>query len=618
MQKVVGDFRIRVAVLLAVFLVVSFGALAAGPSAKTDEKQALATAVALNYCRASFHRIRRYPSKRVLLEEREKILNNLNLNGIADEEVVQLYAAVLEEINHVQIADRERRVIRDRHRRAFYQRLTLTALDLSADLATARFASAVRTGAASWWDFRAMGWQTELDTWQLEKERLAALTAKSSQFLDTFWRLARKRGIPDRWLIRSADLDRLEETLKEPRLDVRLRVLRRMEKFMEAYPPYLYYVGRTEQQLGQLFAAANTFARLEEVGQGHFRKDDMLAAGLANRAVIQQYLGQRGAAETAARALRYSTDVWQVNLMCAEVLREHKQYQQAEDAILRNLDVDLERPQSLSALLLLYADWQQKDKLADRLAARRDIQLVPVPVLLDTARLLADDGLPAPLIGHLASTFVAYADLRFGRDDLVVSAGRTWQLAAARVVLVLEKQKHAEPHRQPTRDGYELRFRGVCELGNPLAATAPLSPATVWLQWPNSPPVRLHLTFRPPQVVRQTGGSIVSDAGRPAAPVVPWQRPTYQIVAVDVGETTLHLVGQPPQESPPPSHDEQAVPVPPEPSAPSRVGPAPPSEAPVPVEAGGDEAAPPDEAAPRQRVPPVEFVPPPPEPSSPS
>ena len=55
---------------------------AAAPSNREAERRARATAVALNYCRTSFHRIRRHPNKQVLVEERERILDNLNLNGI--------------------------------------------------------------------------------------------------------------------------------------------------------------------------------------------------------------------------------------------------------------------------------------------------------------------------------------------------------------------------------------------------------------------------------------------------------------------------------------------------------------------------------------------------------
>ena len=56
------------------------------------------TAVTLNYCRAALHRIRRAPSKNVLLEEQQRILNNLDLNQIDDPEVITLYRSILDEI----------------------------------------------------------------------------------------------------------------------------------------------------------------------------------------------------------------------------------------------------------------------------------------------------------------------------------------------------------------------------------------------------------------------------------------------------------------------------------------------------------------------------------------
>jgi hypothetical protein len=52
------------------------------PSAAANDESVRATAINLNYCRASFHRIRKYPNRQVLAEEQEKILNNLNLQGI--------------------------------------------------------------------------------------------------------------------------------------------------------------------------------------------------------------------------------------------------------------------------------------------------------------------------------------------------------------------------------------------------------------------------------------------------------------------------------------------------------------------------------------------------------
>ena len=136
---------------------------------------------------------------------------------------------------------------------------------------------------------------------------------------------------------------------------MRLRVLKRMQGFMECYPPYWYYLARTQQGLGQLFAAAETYEKLVALGDGHFRKDEMLAAGLANLAVIREYLQQRDAVNVAATALTYSPEAWEVNLMCARVLERHGKINEAEDAILRNLDVDLRaRPEfRLPGLALL-------------------------------------------------------------------------------------------------------------------------------------------------------------------------------------------------------------------------------------------------------------------------
>ena len=87
------------------FVVLSFVVLGwlsslAAEDTTTDE-QRRSTAVALNYSRASLHRIRKNPSIRVLLEEQEKILNHLDLNGIADEEVLKLYSSVLDEISNI-------------------------------------------------------------------------------------------------------------------------------------------------------------------------------------------------------------------------------------------------------------------------------------------------------------------------------------------------------------------------------------------------------------------------------------------------------------------------------------------------------------------------------------
>ena len=110
-----------------------------------DEGVRRSTAVTLNYCRASFYRIQRFPSLRVLVEEQEKILNNLDLNSIADQEVVKLYTGVLVEISEVRLADRERHVLNEKYRTGLGTALTGDAFDFGTQVASGQYLSAIRT-----------------------------------------------------------------------------------------------------------------------------------------------------------------------------------------------------------------------------------------------------------------------------------------------------------------------------------------------------------------------------------------------------------------------------------------------------------------------------------------
>ncbi len=255
------------------------------------------TAVTLNYCRAALHRIRKSPSKSVMLEEQQRILNNLDLNQIDDAEVITLYRSILDEIGQVEITDRERLVIEEQFRRGMHRKLGTDFFVIGAQAATGQLGSVIQSGANSWWDYRTTQLKRDADMWQVEKTQFTNFMNRSSTFLDSFWKLSRKNEIPDRWLLRDQDLDQLGDVLAEEDPERRLRMLGRLEKFMECYPPYWYYVARTQQQMGRLDAAAQTYERLAEIGKGHFRQDDMLAGSLANLALIQETQGKAEAVE---------------------------------------------------------------------------------------------------------------------------------------------------------------------------------------------------------------------------------------------------------------------------------------------------------------------------------
>ncbi|MFV0443845.1 MAG: tetratricopeptide repeat protein [Planctomycetaceae bacterium] len=437
----------------------SRSANAADPGAAVNDEAAIrATAIALNYCRASFHRIRKYPVKPVLAEEQEKILNNLNLQGIEDPEVIALYTSVLDEISQIQIADRERYLTRANHSNSLQRKMTWDVLAFSADLATGQLGSAVKQGANSWWDYRGMEFQRDQSLMAVEKNRLNSVTQKSSTFLDTFWKLARRKNIPDRWLVRGDDLDSLELAQREQDPETRLRILKRMEPYMQAYPPYWYYVAKTEQELGELVAAADTYFQLARIGDGHFRKDDMLATSLANLAAIQDHLGSGDAVVTAHRALDYSPDVWEANLICSRIMEKHGQVAAAEDAILRNLDVQLEREQSLVFLASLYYHSNERTKLARMLQNQAIVASLPAPVLLRCAACLGVESTPPAVMQAVVAALDVQRRTQFNGEELQVRLSPTWQLHLARLDVAYRGQRLQPSPVERANDGYQIRY----------------------------------------------------------------------------------------------------------------------------------------------------------------
>ncbi|MCH5375588.1 MAG: hypothetical protein JJ992_16580, partial [Planctomycetes bacterium] len=237
--------------------------------AEQERRQKVKLAVALNYCRASFHRINKFQTQKVLKEEKQRILNNLDLSSIDDVEVIKLYTNVVDEISQIELVDTERDIIKDHHNRTFGQQLFANMLAVSAQAATFNYVGAISTGARSFWDYQATGWNIENETWRIEKGHLTSLSRKTTDFIETSWKLARERKIPDEWLIRDRNIEQMYQSLAEPNLEKRLRILRRMESYLQCFPPYYYYVARLEQSLGNLQEAAETYRKLRDLEQGH-------------------------------------------------------------------------------------------------------------------------------------------------------------------------------------------------------------------------------------------------------------------------------------------------------------------------------------------------------------
>lgn len=454
---------------------------------------ALSTAVALNYCRASFHRIRNNSSDEVLAEEQEKILNNLNLSQLNDQEIITLYTSVLDEIGQISIADRERVMHGEHHDRQIRRKVTWDAVAFGTDLMTAQFGNAVRTGANSWWDYRNNMYQKEIAIHGVNKNRQLAVIQRSNTFLDTVWKMARKKNIPDRWLVRGDDLDQLEVAMQEKDPEVRLRVLKRMESYMEAYPPYWYYTARTQQELGKLTDASEIYDKLERLGQGHFRKDELLATAMANQAAIYDFLEDRKAVASAQKALAYSTDVWEANLISARVLQRNGQLEDAEDAILRNLDVELEESQSQVFLASLYYFSHQNEKIVQMLNNPKAVANLPAPVLLRCATLIGVEKTPPVVVNTILASLEAYPKSGLTSDHLLLRVGNGWQLHLAKIEAYEDGQLLGTPQVQSRQGYFDLKYASRNERSFSFSRQNEAREVTLMLNYPDDTTIRLRL-----------------------------------------------------------------------------------------------------------------------------
>jgi len=459
-----------------------------------ERKQRVKLAVALNYCRASFHRINKYQTKDVLYQEQQRILNNLDLSSIDDVEVIKLYTDVIQEINQIQLVDSEEKIIEQRHRRDFAERFFFNTFAISANVATLNYLGAVQTGARSFWDYQATANKAENDTWKLEKGHLTSLTAKTTNFIETSWKLARDRKIPDEWLIRDRDIEQMYETLQEPDLETRLRILKRKEPFLQCFPPYYYYIGRLEQSLGKLQDAAETYRKLRDLEKGHMRRDDMLAAGLANLAAIEHHFGDPRAVQTAQLALQESGEVWEANLVCAGILTEAGKFTVAEDAVLRNLDVALETHSSRNSLAIVYAASGNAEKLATHLNDREFVASLRAPVLLKCALAMGSKGMPVPASQKLLASLQGHVKLSNGRDDLVISASDEWMLGGAHLKISYDGRVLGRPQVSHHNGQLQMVYQNVFEVGSPWRQTHQVRPLVMEVTFPDQPSVAFELT----------------------------------------------------------------------------------------------------------------------------
>ena len=225
-----------------------------------------------------------------------------------------------------------------------------------------------------------------------------------------------------------------------------------------------------------------------------------------------------------------SAEVWEANLACAKILQKAGELADAEDAILRNLDVDLEREQSTVTLLTFYYDTNNTTKLAKFLGDEKVLAYVPPPVLIRFASRLPEQQTPPLVWTALASSLRIEPRLRFGDDSIIVAYHPVWKINRSKVSLHFgDRIIEGEKFRQNDVD--YILFPQVAELGGVLSGPSELPALKLEIQYGKKDPILL--AFSDHSVSGKAGGTsnrLATDSHR------------YQLVAAQWGAKQVAYV----------------------------------------------------------------------------
>jgi hypothetical protein len=223
--------------------------------------------------------------------------------------------------------------------------------------------------------------------------------------------------------------------------------------------------------------------------------------------------------------------------MCGVLLLKQGHIAEAEDAILRNLDVNLESQQSLVALLAVYHVSHDTRKLVERLSKPAIARSIPAPLLLECVGVLGTGNIPPATLAQIVGSLRADVDHHFGPDDFRIETGPLWQLDRASMSLAIGGKTINTPNVSVESDKHKARFLQVGELGSLLQPAALPDSVVLTIKYPETETLKLHLQ----EVSARTLKSLTGEGDSAFRwPVLAGR--DFRIVAVDVRGKRVQLL----------------------------------------------------------------------------
>jgi len=247
-----------------------------------------ATALLLNYCRESLYKIIEFNDRTILDEEYGKLVNNIDITRIRDDEAAELIELLLKELSTQRLKEGEKQFLIEAYNRRVQAGITAAFKGLShfepvkvpkmAPNSPAILAcQAIVAAASGISSFRSAVAKEEKEAriglMQLEIEELGRLTEFRTRFFDTEYKLYKRYNLPDRLNLKEVQMAQYIKVLADEDPRRRLERLERLKDDFDAFPPFWYQIGKAAQEAGDTLSAKSYYAHFEQIQPRVFRED---------------------------------------------------------------------------------------------------------------------------------------------------------------------------------------------------------------------------------------------------------------------------------------------------------------------------------------------------------
>lgn len=224
----------------------------------SDEKTK--AAFALNLCAVSISQIIDSKDMIVLKQERESILNNLNLqNFVKHPALLDVLKRILDTVTYLELQATDLSFIEKEYqhklKNAIWQAVPSPAAFIAGDDSVTRAISIVTLIGTGYMNYRKNKSQYALDKdrsiWELRRHELEQLYGLRAQLFEAAWQLSSDYNFDDKFRLTEKQLSRYSEALLEEDALKRYERLDVMSDKFQAFPPFWYYKGNAAMEVFQ-------------------------------------------------------------------------------------------------------------------------------------------------------------------------------------------------------------------------------------------------------------------------------------------------------------------------------------------------------------------------------